>query len=123
MIARSRPKIGKSTARSRPIKGKTSFLTPKETMDNLVYNNIMWFIIHSVTLTVIVAMATIDQVTGAKIFWQGPEYARNILIQNLDQLWAIWGVIMASGIASGVLIYFQIWRPYKAEVNDQVDQR
>ena len=44
-----------------------------------------------------------------------------ILIQNLDQLWALWGVIMASGIASGVLIYFQIWRPYKAEVDDQVD--
>ena len=34
--------------------------------------------------------------------------------------WAIWAAIMVSGIVSGVLIYFQIWRPYKAEENSQV---
>ena len=39
---------------------------------------------------------------------------------NLCMDWAIWAAIMVSGIVSGVLIYFQIWRPYKAEENSQV---
>ena len=101
----------------------THYLTPKETMDNLLYNNIAWLVIYSSMLTTIVTMATIQNwVESVKIFWQGPDYARNILVHDLDRLWAIYATIMLCGIISGILLYFQIWRPYKEEeeANSQV---
>ena len=40
--------------------GVTHYLTPKETMDNLLFHNIAWFVIYSIILTTIVTMATIQ---------------------------------------------------------------
>ena len=89
--------------------GVTHYLTPKETMDNLLYNNILWFIIYPIMLTINVTMASIQEI------WQGPEYSKNILVHNLGHLWVIYASILLSGIISSILIYFQIWRPYKEE--------
>ena len=72
-----------------------SYLTQKENIETFLYNNIFWFVMYPLILTSIVTMATIqDQVECVKIFWQGPEYSRNILVHNLGLLWAIYAVIM-----------------------------
>lgn len=100
------------------------YLTPKATIENFLYNNIAWFVLYLLILTTIVTMATIqDRIESLKTFWQDPDYARNILVHNLGLLWAIYGVIILCGIISGLLIFFQIWRPYKEEeeiANSQV---
>ena len=101
---------------TRIFRGVTHYLTPKETMENFLYNNILWFIIYPIMLTINVTMASIQEI------WQGPEYSKNILVHNLGHLWVIYASILLSGIISSILIYFQIWRPYKEEekANSQV---
>ena len=93
--------------------------TAQAGIDNFLCNNIAWFCIHPAMLTIFVVIATIENnVKGVEIFSQNPAYARNILVHNLSHLWALYAVIMLSGIASAVLIYFQIWRPHnEAETN------
>ena len=88
-------------------------------MENFLRNNVGYFIIHSLIITTLVIMVTI-QSDRAETIWQGPDFSRNILVNNSLRLWAIWAAIMVSGIVSGVLIYFQIWRPYKEKENNQV---
>ena len=84
-------------------------MTRKESIETFLYINIFWFVIYTLFLTRIVTMATIqDQVESVKIFWQGPEYSRNILVHNLGLLWAIYAVIMLCGIIFGILICLQI---------------
>ena len=93
--------------------------TAQAGIDNFLCNNIAWFCIHPAMLTIFVVIATIEKnVKGVEIFSQNPAYARNILVHNLGHLWALYVVIMLSGITSAVLIYFQIWRPHnEAETN------
>ena len=78
-------------------------------MENFLYNNIVWFIGHSIMLTALATMGSIQEI------WHGPEYSKNILVHNLGHLLVVYAFIMLCGIISGILIYFQIWRPYQKE--------
>ena len=87
-------------------------------MDNLLYYNVAWFVIYSTMLTIIVTMATIQGHVDSVEIWEGADYSKNILVHNLNHLWAFYAAIMLCGIVSGILIYFQIWRPYKGKEED-----
>ena len=64
-------------------------------MENFVCNNVGYFIIHSLIMTTLVIMVTI-QSESVETFWQGTEYSRNILVNNPVRLWAIWAAILVS---------------------------
>ena len=76
-----------------------NYLKPQETMENFLCNNVGYFIIHSLIITTLVIMVTI-QSDRAETIWQGPDFSRNILVNNSLRLWAIWAAIMVSGIVS-----------------------
>ena len=91
-------------------------ISKKESMDNLLTNNIAWFCIHPILLSICAILTTIEsELDHIKMFVQDPAYERNILHHNLIYLWALIAVILVCGLTSAVLIYFQIWLPFKEE--------
>ena len=90
--------------------------TTEKMMENFLTNNITWFCIHPILLSICAVLTTIEsELDHIKMFVQDPAYERNILHHNLVYLWALIAVILLCGLTSAVLIYFQIWLPYKEE--------
>ena len=82
-------------------------MTEKDSMENLLFHNILWLLINTATLFCIGMTANfnyLDHMTDNSIF-----------LKDIKQLnFAIVGVL-TSGIASAVLVFIQLWRPYYTE--------
>ena len=63
----------------------------KQSMNNLLYNNIWWFVFYIILLSLEIALQIQKMV--------------NVLC----------GVIWFAALLNFVLIYFQLWRPFKAD--------
>ena len=67
--------------------------TTKQTMRNFLYNNIFWIVNHSIYLSL-----SLFFVTSAV---------------KSDFVYSLYAVIFSAMIVNFVLVYFQVWRPYK----------
>ena len=88
-------------------KQRSERLTEKQSIENLVFHNILWLSVNTATLFCIGMTANfnyLDHMTDNTIF-----------LKDIKQLnFAIAGVL-TSGIASAVLIFIQLWRPFQRE--------
>ena len=76
-------------------------------IENLLFHNIFWLSFNSATLFCIAMMANYDYLD---------DMADNtILLKDIKQLICAIAVVLAFGVASAVLIFIQVWRPYYGE--------
>ena len=83
--------------------------TTKQSMNNLLYNNIWWFVFCTILLSV--------QIGKRKVFIRGSR-----VHQRYQEMFVVsCGVILFAIVLNIVLIYFQLWRPFKAEEEREED--
>ena len=69
--------------------------TTKQSMNNLLYNNIWWFIFYDILISLEIGIG---------------------VHQRIQELFYVsCGVILFSALLNTVLIFFQLWRPFEAE--------
>ena len=84
--------------------------TTKQSMNNFLYNNICWFIYYTTLLSVPLALLTPQKSSDQK---------KEGTLQEI--FYALCGVALSALVLNIVLIYFQLWRPFKAEQNRRTD--
>jgi len=86
-------------------KQRSEQLTEKQSIENLVFHNILWLSVNTVILLVIGIAANYEYLNHMA--------DNTIFLKNIKQLnFAIVGVL-TSGIASAVLIFIQLWKPFQ----------
>ena len=72
--------------------------TTRQSMNNLVYNNIWWFVFYDILISFEIGIG---------------------VHQRIQELFYVsFGVILFAGYLNVVLIFFQLWRPFKEEEED-----
>jgi len=79
--------------------------TTKQSMNNLLYNNIFWFLLWCTILLPL-------QIAAAR-YQTGPEVQ--------EMFYVSCGLILFAVVLNIVLIYFQLWRPFKAKEEREED--
>ena len=82
-------------------------MTEKSSLENLLFHNIIWFLVNSTTLFCIMMAANynyLDDMTDYVIF-----------LKDIKQLNCLVAVVLVSGVASSALVFIQLWRPYYRE--------
>ena len=76
-------------------------------IENLFFHNIFWLSFNSATLFCIAMMANYDYLDDMA--------DSTIFLKDIKQLNCAIAVVLAFGVASAVLIFIQVWRPYYGE--------
>jgi len=91
---------------------KARDMTPKESVENLIFGNTIWSFFTWVILTGFTIKASVDanmEIPGMDGFrWHDGYNLSNIeIVRKIELLWYIYGAITASGFFSSVAIYFE----------------
>ena len=88
--------------------------TTKQSMTNFFFNNIFWFIFYTILLSIqlLLPKNSSDQEEGG-LSRKSSDQAEEGLPQEMFH--ALCGVIFSALVLNIVLIYFQLWRPFKVE--------
>ena len=80
----------------------------KQSMHNLLYNNVWWFVFNTILLSCCQAEVLVDLRTSVD------------MLPRMQEMFNVsCGVILFAAVMNIVLIYFQLWRPYKAEEEER----
>ena len=86
-------------------------LTENQTMANFLFHNILWFITNTCILSSLVVA------NNLKLFHFGTSQV--IFEEDPKLLNVIFALILISGMISAVLLYVQVWTPYKEKQNSK----
>ena len=86
-------------------------LTENQTMANFLFHNILWFITNTCILSSLVVA------NHLKLFHFGTSQV--IFEEDPKLLNVIFALILISGMISAVLLYVQVWTPYKEKQNSK----
>ena len=96
--------LGLTKVQNRVTNGQRVPMAEKESIDNLLFHNILWLSVNVATLSCIVMTANynyLDHMADKLIF-----------LKDIKQLNCAIAGVLTSGIASAILIFIQAWRPY-----------
>ena len=89
--------------------------TTKQSMNNFLYNNICWFIYYTTLLVLLPPQSTTSRRTFDTLSYEEKEGMPKEILYDL------WKVALSALVLNIVLIYFQLWRPFKAAQNRRTE--
>ena len=95
--------------------------TTRQSMNNFLYNNICWFIFYTVMLSLQLKGLNKDTPEDQKQQDLGDQKDQGGRELPQEIFHVLYGVILSALVLNIVLIYFQLWRPFKAEQNRRTD--